>query len=178
MPYCPECGTEVEYGDAFCATCGAELSSVSRGDQPPGSIAGEGRSDTRERTAAPSGGPPPSQSRDTRRRAILKYAGGLGIVAAGGAGGAWYVFLRDDGEEYEDLQPVMDDAQKQRDQLEELGETLYTDDALSEAEMKQIERELDEYDHTPHSPWDDLTTTEDAGNSEAVREQLEDLGYM
>lgn len=41
-----------------------------------------------------------------------------------------------------------------------------------------IETELDDYDHTPADPWADSRRTDRDEQSEVVREQLEDLGYM
>jgi hypothetical protein len=41
-----------------------------------------------------------------------------------------------------------------------------------------IEAELDERDHTPASPWVDAERSGEDGQSEVVRQQLEDLGYM
>lgn len=41
-----------------------------------------------------------------------------------------------------------------------------------------IESELEAYDHIPSSPWEGSDPAPDSGQSDAVREQLEDLGYM
>jgi predicted AlkP superfamily pyrophosphatase or phosphodiesterase len=41
-----------------------------------------------------------------------------------------------------------------------------------------IEAELEAHDHVPASPWDGSDLTPDSEQSDAVREQLEDLGYM
>lgn len=41
-----------------------------------------------------------------------------------------------------------------------------------------LDRELDDHDHTPADPWGASTTDERGDQSDVVREQLRDLGYM
>lgn len=62
MPYCPQCGSEIETGDAFCGDCGARIEEEA--PQPPGQK------------------PPPPQSATRQGARPWPLLGGLVVVGA------------------------------------------------------------------------------------------------